>query len=122
MVTKETITQEALRLLQEVPKENWIEGRFTDEVGSCCAVGHYTRLKSSNPDDYSMTNCSDWIEGKEEIYKFRELTDEYITNKYGLVWYNVADVNNNDDVNGYNEDNPKDRVIHLLEDMIKDGY
>src|SRR5690606_26729794 len=51
---------EAHHLLSGVPEGDWIQGRFTDGVGKCCVIGHYTRLTSTNPSDYSAFNCSDF--------------------------------------------------------------
>ncbi len=54
MVTK----KEVLEVLINVPAEDFITYRFSDEVSKCCAIGHYSRLTSADPTDYSYTNCS----------------------------------------------------------------
>ncbi len=54
----------AHHLLSGVPEGDWIQELFTDGVGKCCAIGHYTRLNSTNPSDYRMFNCNDLYEGK----------------------------------------------------------
>jgi hypothetical protein len=46
----------------------------------------------------------------------------YLKNKYGYEDIDIADVNNNPVHNGYTEPVIKDRVIHLLIDMIAAGY
>jgi hypothetical protein len=54
------IIKDAILLLDAVPEENWICYYFTNEVDKCCAIGHYQRLTSSNPSDYSFANCDDF--------------------------------------------------------------
>jgi hypothetical protein len=83
-------------------------------------MGHLTRLKSKNPDDYSLQNCADW--NKEfRSNSIRNLSDKFIYEKYGVGCTDIATVNNRPFLNDYIEDNPKDRVIHLLKDMVEAG-
>lgn len=107
--SRESVAQEALRLLSSVPKEEWITGKYTDRVGKCCGAGHYCRLKR-NPESYSMSNCSEDLSFGFiiDIKRFLEGVDLFMVNDGG--------------VEKYNQDNPKDRVIALLEDMVKAGY
>lgn len=115
---EETISQKALRLLSQVPSEDFITSDFSDKIGKCCVVGHYQRLTSANPNDYSTTNCSD----KESEYNsdIRILSKEFMRKKYNLP-IDIASVNNWGVYNGYKEPVIKDRVIHLLTDMVKEG-
>lgn len=73
---------EAHHLLSGVPEGDWIQDRFTDGVGKCCAIGHYTRLNSTDPSDYSAFNCNDFGRG--------ELRDAYGM----LTGSDLAEVNN----------------------------
>lgn len=118
---EETEAQKLYRLLSSIPKDEWIINKFTDEVGKCCFIGHYARLVSGNPGDYSTNNCSDWLEYPEKGLA-RNLTREFLISLGFGGGYSGADVNNINQINGYTEDNPKDRVMHLLKDMIKAGY
>jgi hypothetical protein len=111
----ETIAQEALRLLMSVPADDFIEGDFTDGVGKCCSLGHYQRLKN-NPADYSLLNCDD--HGNSDI---RNLSRKFNSEIHGRG-FDIADVNNDPEYNGYTQPEIKDRVIALLEDMVKAGY
>jgi hypothetical protein len=108
--------QEARNLLLPIPKEDFITFAFSNEIDKCCAIGHLQRLSSSDKDDYSFANCAD-----NHSSPFRDLSYGYIKKTYG-VHYSIASVNNSDTINGYNESHPKDRVIHLLDDMITAGY
>lgn len=110
----------AKELLMPIPKEDWITGEFTDEIGKCCAIGHLTRLTSGNPANYSIDNCRDFGKRKDLL---RSASNAFLQKHLGHATpYDLSIVNNEDDVNGYTEDNPKDRVMHLIEDMIKAGY
>tara|TARA_R110000868_G_scaffold14426_3_gene67161 strand:+ start:15888 stop:16244 length:357 start_codon:yes stop_codon:yes gene_type:complete len=117
MKTKETVAQEALRLLLEIPAEDFITDRFSDGKGKCCAIGHYTRLKSNNPLDYGNDNCIDL--GNSLL---RRRSSHFLVKKHNLNSFNnIATVNNANNVNGYTEPVIKDRVIHLLKDMVNEG-
>ena len=115
MENTETVAQEALRLLLPIPKEDFITDDFTDKVGKCCAIGHIVRLKSDDPTDYS--NCDDY----DCKIPIRRVSREFIEKTHNISYTNIATVNNIEGINGYIEDNPKDRVIHLLEDMVAAG-
>ena len=108
---------EARGLLIGIPKEEFITEYFSDEIGRCCSVGHLVRLKSSDPSSYDQSlsdSCNN------EVSKFvREDVWDFIRTKYGEL-ANLATVNNNPNINGYTQDNPKDRVIALLDDMINE--
>ncbi len=113
-----TIAQHALQLLEPIPKENWQTFEYTNNEGACCLLGHYNRLTSGNPNDYSDENCWDGKGDKE----LRSATKKFLINTYQINFVDGADVNNQNNINGYIEDNPKDRCIHLLQDMVKAGY
>lgn len=108
---KETVAQEALRLLSAVPKNKWITNNFTNKEDKCCAIGHYVRLTSNNPNDYSLSNCTDTPSSMSEL---RIISEQY------LVDYTIATVNNRQ-INRYQQKTPKDRVIACLKDMVKAG-
>lgn len=116
MNTTELTASKALELLKDIPEEDFITGSFTDEESKCCAIGHLQRLTSPNPKDFSFSNCRDRFDSP-----IRNLSLKYIKSTY-RVYYDISVVNNEDTVNGYNENTPKKRVLHLLEDMIKAGY
>lgn len=114
---KETVAQEALRLLSKVPATKWTVDNYTDDVGKCCALGHLSRLKSKKPKDFSYANCA--VESTE--FPIRKLTREFLVKKYRTV-SDIVDVNDKETVNGYNQSNPKARVIACLKDMVKEGF
>mgnify|MGYP003633047801 CR=1 FL=1 len=118
---------EAKALLLPIPKAEFLTGRFTDYTGKCCAIGHLVRLKSDDPSDYDR-NLMDGIfwgenSSKEncEVEIFARETVREFNGKKHDQYEDLAAVNNRTEVNGYTQDNPKDRVIALLNDMIADG-
>lgn len=115
----ETVAQEALRLLAPIPAEAFIAGQFGNSEGKCCAIGHYVRLKSKNPNDFTEDNCRDF--GTEWV-KLRVESGVFLKKVHSLQGYDLPDVNNDSDINGYTEPVIKDRVIHCLKDMVKAGY
>ena len=123
---------QAKELLSPIAKENFIKDEFTNGIGKCCAVGHLVRLTSDNPSDYSKENCSDLDfsgsligrirEGAEDVHDFvRTKVNKFLKEERDQDT-NLAGVNNYSFFKGYHQDNPKDRVISLLDDMIKAGY
>ena len=114
-------SKRAKELLENIPTNEFIVGDYTDYKGRCCAIGHLIRLSSNNPTDYSMDNCEDIHDG--EIYDFvRGRVSQYIMEVHNENHYDLSNVNNSTCINGYIEDEPKTRVIHLLNDMIEAGY
>ena len=116
---------EAKELLLPIPKDEFLTGKFTDYKGKCCAIGHLVRLKSKDPNNYdqNLTDGAGWYTNTEcEVEDFaREKVSEYNGEKHDQ-YEDLAAVNNRTEVNGYTQDNPKDRVMALLNDMIADGY
>ncbi len=110
----------AKELLSPIPKEDFIISAFSDGKGKCCAIGHLVRLQSEDPKDYVQFLG----EGHNTpIYSFARVYTRKFLEKYHKVYSrNLASVNNSDSINGYTEDNPKDRIMHLLDDMIEKGY
>lgn len=117
----ETEGEKIYRLLNSIPKDKWITGVYTNGIDKCCFVGHYTRLTSNNPKDFRMANCET---DNPQVVTMRRLVRKFLYDKqFSLYPYRgPTDVNDTLLVNGYTEDNPKDRVMHLLQDMIKAGY
>lgn len=130
----------AIELLEPIPEDDFIVGRFTDYIDKCCVIGHLSRLVSANPDDYSADNCSDGrrvrhgledrmeipAPGKEGVFDLRITSRKFIQSTYPEYAddFNaeISGVNNDDGINGYNEPVIKDRVMHLLRDMDAAGY
>ena len=109
-------TTEALKMVEGIPKENFIEGLDTDGVDKCCFLGHHSRLTSYDPTDYDDSNCdggrfSDIFESS-QLYLQSQLTQAN----------SIMDINDYDIYPPYTEPEIKDRLIHFLTDMIKAGY
>lgn len=117
---QKTVAQEAYELLKDIPAENWITRKFSDDEGRCCLIGHYTRLKSGNPNDFSVNNCDDWNLSNDQRI-LRNATMKFLMEAHGIL-SDGAEVNNGPNVNGYTQPEIKDRCMALLEDMIKAGY
>lgn len=110
-----TVAALAFRLLKRVPSKDWLIDEFTDYKSKCCAIGHYTRLTSENPQDYDVSNCSDMARAG---YRWKSLRDQSELYLYGD---SVAGVNNGRD-SRYRQRTAKSRTMALLKDMMKAGY
>lgn len=110
----ETIAQEAKRLLEPIPEDDFIVESFSDQVSKCCAIGHFERSRSFDPSDFSIFNCGDFYHSD-----LRSRSEEFLCEKgYGG---DISDVNNYTS-KFYPQPTPKQRVIALLDDMINAGY
>ena len=49
--------QDILNVIKDVPAKDFLPYFFTNEKDKCCTIGHYNRLTSDDPTDYSATNC-----------------------------------------------------------------
>jgi hypothetical protein len=111
--------KKARALLASVPEEEWCTIIYSDHVNNkCCALGHLHRLTSGNPNNYDFggQDVSDMVD-----MHFRGRTRLYLSRIHGIS-SDIAYVNNDSDVNGYTEESIKTRVLHLLDDMIADGW
>lgn len=80
--------------------------------GKSCFLGHIHR--HFNPEDKIAT-------GDRSGYGARQLTEKFLIEVHDLS-VDGSDVNNSPCINGYKEPEIKDRIMHLLDDMIKAGY
>lgn len=114
-----TLAEKALNLLKDVPEDQWITSSYVNEGRkACCAIGHLERLTRGNPNKYDRYLADSFTSFGKRI---RNLSQQFIANKHGLRMADLASVNNDPRVNGYTEPVIKDRVIHLLTDMVEAG-
>lgn len=116
-----TLAQEAYKLLNPIPADQWITGSFSDKVGKCCAMGHYSRLASNNPSDYSIYNCMG-LNDPMGFYSdhLREKSKDFLRNKGLDDLGDIANVNNDPSFH-YPQKTPKERTLALLRDMVEAG-
>jgi hypothetical protein len=107
----------AKELLLPVPKDEFITSLFSDTIGKCCAIGHLVRLTSKDPSDYKQS-CDDRV--NVDVNRFARITVRDFNQRKHNVSESLAAVNNHNDINGYSQNNPKDRVMALLDDMINE--
>lgn len=114
----ETINaKKALEIIEPIPAEQFCTGVFDNEMGQCCVIGHICKALTANTGGgYNGDAYADY-----DGFGIRGLSREFIK-KHHNIPDSIASVNNNIDVNGYTEPVIKDRVVHLLKDMILAGY
>lgn len=106
--------QQILDIIEPIPAKKFIIGSFGNDSGCSCFGGHIHRALSPK-------GAHDYL-GDFNAYGAFDLTERFIKEKHGINHINGAHVNNSQMVNGYNEPEIKDRVVHLLKDMIEAGY
>lgn len=108
--------KQALLILKPIPSELFTTNTFYNrETEKSCAIGWIRRKLSKETTEYGK--ATNYLIGQElfnSSIKFLE--------KYHNADKTIIQVNDTNEVNGYIEDNPKDRVVHLLTDMVKAGY
>lgn len=102
---------EALKLLQPIPEESFMEGAYTNGKDKCCVMGHLTRLTSKNPKDFSEDNCDPRHSRFEEHSKKVTGLNDYVRMNIGQPLERV----NNGWVDKFKLGSVKDRVIACLE-------
>lgn len=106
----ETVAEEALRILEPIPEDEWCTGMRINDYGQCCSLGHYSMKQYGHP--------------AENQGEDGPLTRRLIiaSNKFlGCLIHTIATVNNMPFL-AYRQPTPKQRVMALLSDMIKAGY
>lgn len=106
------IIKKAFELFKPIPAKNWITALRTDTESKCCALGHWDRVTSNNPNDYSWRNCS--RDRFDETPKLRTATE-------ALTGVSIVSVNNNWNGNPFPQKTPKGRVMACLRKILKDN-
>ena len=109
------IFQDALNILSPIHHSKFLDGVFSDEKGKCCVIGHYQRIKSNNPSDYSYNNCNDFDGTNNDLSELRKASK--IFKEYGS---DIVKVNNDDNIY-YNQKTCKSRVIAFLKDALNNS-
>ena len=107
------IVKKGLKLLKDVPEDQWLTGTNTNSKNKCCANGHYNRLTSSNPNDYSNENCG-FLTEQDSFGQLDEAT-KLLTG--GCCLYEV----NDRCAYGITLPTPKERVLYFLKEIIKEN-
>tara|TARA_R110000796_G_scaffold134716_1_gene250500 strand:+ start:2969 stop:3319 length:351 start_codon:yes stop_codon:yes gene_type:complete len=108
--------QLAKQLLEPIAKKDFLERLYTDKFSKCCGIGHLVRLTSLDPNNFSLT-CSDFMSGGRVREFVRGEVSNFLLKAHGEIG-DLSTVNNGTSINRYTQDNPKDRIIALLDDMI----
>lgn len=104
---KETLAEEALRILEPIPEDHWCTGWYSNSSGHHCALGWMGHAKNVKPQTTRFP-ISDRVM---EFLKSRGV-------KYCL---GITEVNDGE-LKLYPQTTAKQRIIALLQDMIKAGY
>lgn len=110
-----TIGQELLSIIENIDENLFCKDSFENEQGQRCVVGHYNKVKYNNPHQFSEHHKID--------DPIRKITAKFFAEKYNVVSINgIAWINNFDTFPPYTEVKIKDRVVHVIKDMVAAGY
>lgn len=105
-------------LLEPIPTEDFIINKYSNGKDKCCAIGHIVRLSSKDPNDYSHENCTlNQIDMDDRIFKFIRNDTLLYNYLFNELYEDISKVNNIK-VKTYDQEQPKERVMAMLEDMI----
>lgn len=108
----ELTATKALKILAPIPAKDFITGRMYSG-DKCCSVGYLRKAIGGDP-------------GKKvpSVEKFcSKKVSRFMRKEHGISLVdNLTAINDDNSYNGYTEGEAKERVIHLLKDMIKAGY
>ena len=106
-----TTAQQIKDIIEPIPAEKFICSVYGDKEGNCCFLGHIHVALSPNKSYF----------GDDNGYGARQLTRKFLIEKHGINT-DGSDVNNYETINGYTEPVIKDRIMHLIEDMITANF
>lgn len=100
-------------ILEPIPAENFITNSYGYSSGKHCSLGHINTFITGD-ERMAGTDCNG--------FGAQVIVDKFLREKHSISNGHIVTVNDYNYVNGYNEDTPKERIMHLIEDMIKAGY
>lgn len=110
-----TKAQQLKDIIEPIPAEAFCSGDYDNNRGQCCFIGHVNKALVGVADPYSQG------EANTDGFGARQLTAKFLREVHGC-YDDGAEVNNNPTVNGYTEPIIKDRLMHMINDMIEKGY
>jgi len=115
-----TIAQQALEMLNTLTPDELITHKYTNKVDKCCIMGHWLRIHSDDPKDYSIENC---CRERYNMSTLRGVSVQYFINVFKIPgrYYDISTINNQP-TKYYPQDTPYERVKALLTDMVAAGY
>jgi len=100
-----TTFKQIKKIIEPIPADKFCKYEYANSQGQFCFLGHiHQHINKTN-------------NGDENGFGARRLTSKFIKEVFGLNASGVS-VNNSNDVNGYNEEEIKDRLMHMIEDGI----
>ncbi len=111
------ITTKVLKIVENIPEYRWAVGRVKQKfTGECCVLGHIAEAEGIIPldTDQVLEDCKLAREINDKVIRFMKLKHD----RFAQIYH----INDRDQYNGYVEKHPKERITHLLNDMIKEGY
>jgi hypothetical protein len=122
---KITKAQQIKDIIEPIPADMFIPFNYGEDNNGkkSCFLGHIHRKLNKSKKILGCIYVNDPNDsfGDENGYGARQLTTNFLAEKHG-IYANGATVNNYNNINGYTEPVIKDRVMHLINDMIAEGY
>ncbi len=110
---EKSLVQQAFDILEPIPEEEFITVRYSNKIDKCCAMGHINRVVNGG----SYINASN---SSIEI-PLREKIIEYCRKFHDIETGDITTVND-EKIDIFQQETPKQRVMALLKDMIAAGY
>ena len=100
-----TTFKQIKEIIEPIDANQFCKREYENEFGQCCLFGHIQKHISGN------------AHADKDGFGARELTKRFLKEAHD-AWGSGATVNNGTDINGYNEPEIKDRLMHMIEDGI----
>lgn len=108
--------EDAIIIVKAAPKDKWTTGVIHNQ-GQSCFLGHLKRAKKVK----GTLSTGSLLQISPEIEEIDLKITHFVNKKHNLAICHSFTINDSDEVNGYNEEHPKDRMLHVLNDMKKAG-
>lgn len=107
---------EAIKIVEAAPEYSWGVGSI-DFDGKCCFLGHLAKARGINTEDLGTNK----ILSNPDIQAIDTKIVDFVYKTHSQDIVRCYTINDTTTVNGYNEDHPKARMLHVLRDMKEAG-
>jgi len=118
IIKQENVVDHALKVVEATKPEEWTIYQISNEHGQCCFLGHIAKSYGKNVENMGTSN----VLLIPEVEKIDEKIVKYCEKKHNEHIAHSHNINDTLAVNGYNEEHPRDRMLHVLRDMKADGW
>lgn len=117
-IEQQNVVDYALNVVEATKPEQWTIGKIANCNGEYCFLGHIAKSYGKNIRHMSTSE----VLQIPEVVKIDKQITKYCQEKHDIYLFHSHSINDGDNINGYNEKHPRERMLHVLRDMKADGW